>query len=156
MPRPPAYVTKRLPVLYTIHPIVRAPGLPTLVTIDVAVVIRGIPSLLASHTVPEEKLDGIVASLQGGDVRVSVTGVVGDESSGHPMAYVGVVCADGRRITVSRVRGEISQTSEQLAWTIRERIEKGEPLPGEVHPAGDLAPDGEPDAGPLSDEQPEG
>jgi hypothetical protein len=156
MPRPPAYVTKRLPVLYTIHPIVRAPGLPTLVTVDVAVVIRGIPSLLASHTVPEEKLDGIVASLQGGDVRVSVTGVVGEAAAGRPMAYVGVVCADGRRITVSRVRGEFSENSEQLAWTIRERIEKGEPLPGEVHPAGGLTPDEGSDAGPLPEEDPEG
>lgn len=134
MPRPPAYVTKKLSVLYTIHPIVRAPELPTLVTIDVAVVIRGIPSLLASHTVSEDKLDGIVASLQGGDVRVAVTGVTGNEGAGPPMAYVGLVCADGRRIALSRVRGELSQSSEELAWSIRERIERGDPLPGEVHP----------------------
>ncbi len=137
MPRPPAYVTKRLSVLYTIHPIVRAPELPTLVTIDVAVVIRGIPSLLASHTIPEDKLDGIVASLQGGDVRVAVTGVGGDEGAGPPMAYVGLVCADGRRIALSRVWGVTTQTSEELAWTVRERIERGEPLPGEVQPAPD-------------------
>ena len=133
MNRPPAFVTKRLPVLYTIHPIVRSPGLPTLVTVDIAVVIRGIPSVLASHTVPEDRLDSLVASLQSGDVRVSVTGIAGNPADGAPpMAYVGVVCSDGRRVPLCRVRGEASQSSEDLAWSLRERVENGDPLRGEA------------------------
>lgn len=142
MSRPAAFVTKRLPVLYTIHPIVRAPGLPTLVTVDIAVVIRGIPSVLASHTLPEDRLDALVASLQGGDVRVSVTGVASPEThDGPPTAYVGIVCSDGRRVPLCRVRGEEGRSSEDLAWSLRERVEKGIPLRGE-------AVDYEEDAGP--------
>jgi len=142
MTRPAAFVTKRLSVLYTIHPIVRAPGLPTVVTVDIAVVIRGIPSVLASHTLPEDRLDPLVASLQGGDVRVSVTGVADAESGGAPpVAYVGVICSDGRRVPLCRVHGEPDQSSDDLAWALRERVEKGEPLKGEaVDYDGDAGP----------------
>ncbi len=127
MSRPAAFVTTRLPVLYTIHPIVRSPGIPTLTTLDLAVVPAGIPTFLATYTIPEDQLDGVVASLQAGDVRVAVTGV-GDASGGQPTAFVSVVCADGRRLAVARLRGAEGQPAPEFAEAVRDRVTAGRPI----------------------------
>ncbi len=127
MSRPAAFVTTRLPVLYTIHPIVRSPGIPTLTTLDLAVVPAGIPTFLATYTIPEDQLDGVVASLQAGDVRVAVTGF-GDASGGQPTAFVSVVCADGRRLAVARLRGAEGQPAPEFAEAVRDRVTAGRPI----------------------------
>ena len=128
MSRPAAFVTGRLPVLYTIHPIVRSPGIPTLATVDLAVVTAGGPSFLVPYTMPEDQLDGVVASLQAGDVRVAVTGVEVEASGAAPMAYVSVVCADGRRLAVARLRGPGGQDATAYARELSARVTDGRPL----------------------------
>ena len=127
MPRPPAFVTERFPVLYTIHPIVRSAGIPTLTTVDLAVVTPAGPSFLAPYTMPEDRLDGVVASLQAGDVRVAITGIDVDDTGSAPMAYVSVVCADGRRLAVARLRGERGKTALQYAEELSHRVAAGKP-----------------------------
>ena len=128
MSRPAAFVTGRLPVLYTIHSIVRSPGIPTLTTIDLALVTSSGPSFLAPYTMPEDQLDGVVASLQAGDVRVAVTGVAVEAPGAAPMAYVSLVCADGRRLAVARLRGSAGQGATEYAQGLRDRVTEGRPL----------------------------
>ena len=128
MSRPSAFVTERLPVLYTILPIVRSPGIPTVATVDLAVVTPSGPSYLAPYTVSEDRLDDVVASLQSGDVRVAVSGVEVDASEAPPMAYVSLVCADGRRLALARLRGRPGQTGVEFARSLGDRLAEGRAL----------------------------
>ena len=137
MSHPADFVSEPLPVLYTIHPMVRSPGIPTLATLDLAVVAVGSPSFLAPYTVPEDQLDGVVASLQSGDVRLTVTGVQVEPPGTAPMAFVSLQCADGRRLAVARLRGAEGQTGREFAAQVSGRVARGRPLndPDETGPA---------------------
>ena len=44
------------------------------------------------------------------------------------MAYVSVVCADGRRLAVARLRGSEGQSGADYAQTLSERVTAGQPL----------------------------
>jgi hypothetical protein len=102
-----------------------------------ALLVDGTPSFLASHRVPQEAVDDMVVSLQGGDPRVAVVGMWADaegEARGRRerrvAAFISLVCADGRRITVARVLGEESATSpETLAKHVIRQIARGIQVP---------------------------
>jgi len=137
MSHPADFVSEPMPVLYTIHPLVRSPGIPTLATLDLAVVAVGSPSFLAPYTMPEEQLDGVVASLQAGDVRLTVTGVQVEPPGTAPLAFVSLECADGRRLAVARLRGAEGQSGRDFAAQVSARVASGRPInaPDETGPA---------------------
>lgn len=102
--------------------------------IAIALLVRGTPTFLATHVVPENEVPHLVASLEKGDVRVAVVGVPirlggeDDEKGGErfPGAFITVLCADGRRMTVARVIGTApEQTPEQLARFLIKQIAQG-------------------------------
>jgi hypothetical protein len=129
MPRAPAFITTRLPVLYSIH---GANGSDTLARMDVAVLVHGVPSFIATYEMPRERLDETVASLQRGDVRVAVSGVTNTNPTvlQSPRAHVSIVCADGRRFTVARLRSRlVAESAEEFARRVAEEVASGTQLP---------------------------
>lgn len=109
--------------------------------IALALLVDGVPSFLATHVVPESRMNSVVTSLEGGDVRVAVVGLsveleedlpsLGLEArSQHPAAFVSVVCADGRRLTVARILArDIEQSPEGLARHVVREITRGVQIP---------------------------
>jgi hypothetical protein len=129
MARAPAFITTRLPVLYSIHGM---DGSEVRTQIDVAVLVHGVPSFIATYGLASERLDETVASLQRGDVRVAVAGVSHPNPTvlQAPTAHVSIVCADGRRFTVSRLRSRlVSESPEEFARRVAEEIASGTQLP---------------------------
>lgn len=109
--------------------------------ISLALLVDGMPSFLATHVVPEERMNAVVRSLEEGDVRVAVVGLTVeleedlpalglDARSEHPAAFVSVVCSDGRRLTVARILGRGSEQSpERLARHVVRQITRGVQIP---------------------------
>ena len=137
MPKTNAFVTPPYPVLFSV-------GSPTTPDIPegeaellLALLICGMPSFLAAHRVPEQSIDELVVSLQQGDPRVAVAGSwvdAGDVIPGRPekraAAFVGLICADGRRITVARVLGEDPDVAPNvLAGQVIRQIARGVQVP---------------------------
>lgn len=137
MPRINAFVTPPYPVLLTVATGGKS-GIPEgEAELLLALLIAGMPSFLAAHRVPEAAVDELVVSLQEGDPRVAVAGMW-VESSGElrgqlerrSAAFVSLVCADGRRVTVARVLGEEPQSSpDLLARHVIRQIARGVQIP---------------------------
>ena len=137
MPRINAFVTSPYPVLLTVTTGGKS-GIPEgEAELLLALLIAGMPSFLAAHRVPEAAVDELVVSLQEGDPRVAVAGTW-VESSGElrgqlerrSAAFVSLVCADGRRVTVARVLGEEPQSSpDLLARHVIRQIARGVQIP---------------------------
>jgi len=137
MPRINAFVTPPYPVLLTVATDGKS-GMPEgEAELLIALLIAGMPSFLAAHRVPEAAVDELVVSLQEGDPRVAVAGKW-VESSGElrgqlerrSVAFVSLVCADGRRVTVARVLGEEPQSSpDLLARHVIRQIARGVQIP---------------------------
>ena len=134
-----AFVTPQYPLLLTLVP-GGHPGVPSGHTgIALALLVRGIPSFLCTHLVPDLELDEVLDSLEGGDVRVAVVGLPpqepeGDpleiEEAGHPAAFVSLVCVDGRRVSLLRIVGRDPQRQpETLARFIIRQIARGVQIP---------------------------
>lgn len=134
-----AFVTPEYPLLHTLVPGDR-PGIPPGHTgIALALLVRGIPSFLCTHLVPDHDLDEVLDSLEGGDVRVAVLGLPSGEpgddppevdARGHPAAFVSLVCTDGRRISLIRIVGRDPQRDpETLARFIIRQIARGVQIP---------------------------
>lgn len=127
MVRVPVFLTGRFPVLYSIHAI--DSGRETqAAAVDVAVMVRGSPTILGICRMPLDRLDDVVASLQGGDVRVAVAALPEDgrPSDVGPRAFISLVCADGRRLPITRIRGrELQEASEQYAKRLARAIATG-------------------------------
>lgn len=75
-----AYVSPEYPVLYSLE--------NEETSLSLALLVNGIPSFLATVPVDPDKLDVVLESLDGGDVRVAVVGISVDgsevESAGGP------------------------------------------------------------------------
>lgn len=109
--------------------------------ISLALLVDGVPSFLATHVIPEERVTPVVTSLEEGDVRVAVVGLaveleedvpeLGLEARAeHPAAFVSVVCADGRRLTVARILSrDPERSAEQLARYVVREISRGAQIP---------------------------
>lgn len=143
MPRINAFATPEYPVLFSVlTPEDRGAGVPPgQAGISLALLVGGIPSFLATHMVPLERVNEIVISLEAGDVRISVIGLsveLPDEATQlgldpreeHPAAFVSVVCADGRRLNVARILGrDEDETPESLARYVVREITRGAQIP---------------------------
>jgi hypothetical protein len=137
MTRPIAFVTPPYPVLFNVAAS-GAGGVPSgEAELMLALLISGTPSFLAAHRIPEEAVDDLVVSLQGGDARVAVTGSWIEAGGGmrgrverRPAAVIGLVCTDGRRITLARVVAEDPEGSlELLARHVVRQIARGVQVP---------------------------
>ncbi|MEZ4415264.1 MAG: hypothetical protein R3E10_05885 [Gemmatimonadota bacterium] len=130
MVRVPVFLTGRLPVLYSIHAI-DGGRTSNVAALDVAVVVKGAPSILGICRMALDRLDEVVASLQGGDVRVAVAALPEDTRPPDkgPRAFVSLVCADGRRLPIARVRGrDHEEATEQYARRLARAIASGTKL----------------------------
>jgi hypothetical protein len=137
MPKTNAYVTPPYPVLFNVTA-GGSGGVPRgEAELVLALVIGGMPSFLAAHRVPDQAVDELVASLQQGDPRVAVAGTwvdAGESLPGQPerraAAFISLVCADGRRITVARVMGEEPDAAPNLlAGQVTRQIARGVQVP---------------------------
>ena len=137
MPKTNAFVTPRYPVLFSIVS-AGTSGVPTgEAELVLALLVAGTPSFLAAHRVPDQAVEELVASLEGGDPRVAVVGTwVGSEEEltgqmeRRAAAFISLVCTDGRRITVARVMGEGSDTAPNLlARHVVRQISRGVQVP---------------------------
>jgi hypothetical protein len=137
MAKPTAFVTPPYPILFTALRGGRARVPHGDAELMLALLVDGTPSFLACHRIPEEGLDGLVTSLQGGDPRVTVVGMWVDGAGGRrgrlerrAAAFISLVCSDGRRITVARVLGEEPDSSpEMLARHVIRQIARGVQVP---------------------------
>ena len=162
-----AFVSPEYPVLYTVQEgDVFDDALPAdYAAISLAVLVRGLPSFLATHVVDRHELPEIQESLDAGDVRVAVVGLpvevdeledgldagfngdaleepplddplrdlmepADEEKSERPAAFVSLVCANGRRLSLARILGNDSAHSpEDLARYIIKEIARGVQVP---------------------------
>ncbi|MSR22592.1 MAG: hypothetical protein EXR92_03460 [Gemmatimonadetes bacterium] len=118
--------------------------------ISLGLLVKGIPSFLATVHVDEHELVGIRESLDGGSVRVAVVGMsvngsdLPDEGPSEsepwqhslpgakslPAAFLSLVCADGRRIGIARiVAREESGSPEDVARFVLRQITQGVQIP---------------------------
>ena len=106
------------------------------VALDVALLIGGIPNLVASTTFAlDDSWDRIVAALASGDARLGVAGVPHEEEAPtgvrewFPSAYVGLECANGERLVLSHIRGlDSDQKSEAYAREVIDSLKQGQML----------------------------
>lgn len=82
------------------------------VDLDVAVLIGGLPTMLAATSFPlDDTWDRVESALESGDARLGVAGMlhhsenpIGDDET-FPSAYVGLECANGERLVLAHIRG---------------------------------------------------
>jgi hypothetical protein len=119
-------------------------------TISLGLLVKGIPSFLATISVEEEEVDGILGSLDRGEVRLAAVGIAVNGSSladslaaepepwkgeasapeNLPAAFLSLVCADGRRIGVARIVSRESSTPPQdIARFVIDQIAQGVQIP---------------------------
>ncbi len=170
----PIFTSPEYPVLYTVAAsgggAETEPGAPP-AHLSLALLVGGVPSFLATLPVDPALLAGVTASLDEGDVRVSVTGISVEEDEvdapvepsgpdadpdepwrasladfgaapagtaddradgGDPLpgAYLGLVCADGRRLGVARiVSRDRRATPAEVARYVLDKITSGVQVP---------------------------
>ncbi len=137
MPKTNASVTPPYPALFSVTPGGAAGVPPGEAELVLALLVAGMPSFIAAHRVPDETVDDLVTSLQQGDPRVAVTGTwvdAGETIPGRPerraAAFISLVCADGRRITLGRVMGEEPDVAPNLlAGQVIRQIARGVQVP---------------------------
>jgi hypothetical protein len=171
MIEPNAFVSPEYPVLYSIldprgggdvaewadsaSAPASKPSLPAgTVGVSLAVLVGGIPSFLATVPVERSELEGTLASLGLGDVRITVIGISIDErdlpknagdpppswqlseaalpssSTVYPAAHLSLVCQDGRRVDMARIVARKSAgTPEEVASYIMQQITRGVQIP---------------------------
>jgi hypothetical protein len=152
MPDLNAFVSPEYPILHALVPRERDGGThgPGFASLSLALLVGGIPSFIATVPIPTGEVDGVVRSLDGGDVRVAVVGMsvdgsdlpddqvsepepweaAGDEAGKLPGAFLSLICSDGRRIGVARiVARERSASPEEVARFVLRQIAKGVQIP---------------------------
>ena len=105
----PVFLAGPFPVVYTSN-IDRGEGE---VELDVALLIAGLPNILASTMFPlDETWDRVRLALESGDARLGVAGVRHEEREDDegapalfPSAYIGLECANGERLVLAHIRG---------------------------------------------------
>lgn len=135
MPRLNAFVSPEYPVLFSLAE-AEEPEAEGAADVALALLVNGLPSFLASHRVPGPSLEDVVVSLESGDARVAVVGVpveissAGEPGRRLPAAFISLVCADGRRITVARVVGADAEVApDKLARHVIRQITRGVQVP---------------------------
>ncbi len=104
----PVFMAGPFPVLHT----ARLDRELSEVDLDVAVLIGGLPTMLAATSFPlDDTWDRVESALESGDARLGVAGVphhsensIGDGEV-FPSAYVGLECANGERLVLAHIRG---------------------------------------------------
>lgn len=143
MSRINAFATPEYPVLFSVEVADEAGGpVPEgHAGISLALLVDGMPSFLATHVVEADRVNAVVTSLEEGDVRIAVIGIAVELEEGlpalgidshteHPAAFVSVVCADGRRLTVARILARDGEDSpERLARYVIREITRGVQIP---------------------------
>lgn len=148
-----AFVSPEYPVLHTIVAADEVSSdLPQgFEGLSLGLLVKGIPSFLATIPVASDEVGDVSRSLDSGDVRVTVVGmsVEGseipeealspepepwqDDSAGSrslPAAFLSLVCADGRKIGVARiVARQGSATPEEVARFVLKQIARGVQIP---------------------------
>src|SRR5687768_14891494 len=103
------------------------------VDLDVALLINGQPTMLASTTFPlDETWDRILTALTSGDARLGVAGMPHESKSitgapeVFPSAYVGLECANGERLVLAHIKGlDAEQNAEAYAREVIDGIIAG-------------------------------
>lgn len=126
----PVFLAGPFPVLFTF----RVDQLEDEVELDVALLIAGLPNVLAATVFPlDESWDRIRGALESGDARLGVAGVVHEEESmlpgqpeRFPSAYVGLECANGERLVLAHIRGlDAGQAPDAYAREVIDSILQG-------------------------------
>jgi hypothetical protein len=133
MPPLNAFVTPAYPVLFTPIPGTN-PGVgPGETGLALALLVRGIPSFLATPVLPDSELAATRASLEAGEVRVAVVGLQVEDEGGrgrYPVAFVSLLCADGRRLNLARIPArDPAAAPEALARFVTRQIVRGVQIP---------------------------
>ncbi len=118
--------------------------------LSLGLLVKGIPSFLATVPVEESQVDQVERSLNSGNVRVAVVGISvdgndlpagqapekepwkgeADEPRDLPAAFLSLVCSDGRRIGVARIVAKRGSASpEEVARFVLEQITRGVQIP---------------------------
>lgn len=117
-------------------PVVRASsidGIDKSVDLDVALIIAGLPNILASTRFSlDDSWERIIAALDSGDARLGVAGMPHQDESDagtpecFPSAYIGLECANGERLVLTHIRGlDASQDAEAYAREVIDSILRG-------------------------------
>ena len=147
-----AFVSPEYPVLQSVaHGLAEEADTPNgQAALSLGLLVKGIPSFLATIPVTESEIGSVTDSLERGDVRVAVVGIsvdgsdlpnqdeaarepwrlASDESRDLPAAFLSLVCSDGRRIGVARiVAREGSASPEEVARFVLKQIASGVQIP---------------------------
>jgi hypothetical protein len=104
------------------------------VELDVALLIAGLPNILASTMFPlDETWERIRIALDSGDARLGVAGMPheeevrdGDDPEVFPSAYIGLECANGERLVLAHIRGlDPAQEPEVYAREVIDALLQG-------------------------------
>jgi hypothetical protein len=125
----PVFLAGPFPVVYTAN--IDSCGKE--VDLDVALLIAGLPNILASTLFPlDETWDRIKLALDSGDARLGVAGMPHEECSDdgdpavYPSAYIGLECANGERLVLAHIRGmDAGQVPELYAREVIDALLQG-------------------------------
>jgi hypothetical protein len=125
----PVFLAGPFPVLFTF----RVDEHEEEVELDVALLIAGLPNVLASTIFPlDAAWERIRGALESGDARLGVAGMVHEEESvagqleRFPSAYVGLECANGERLVLAHIRGlDALQAPDAYAREVIDSILQG-------------------------------
>lgn len=125
----PVFLAGPFPVLH----VARVHDVDDEVELDVALIIRGAPTVLTAARFPiDEGWDRIETALESGDARLGVAGVPHEAESllgtpeVYPSAYVGLECANGERLVLAHIRAaRPGQGAERYARRVIGEILKG-------------------------------
>ena len=147
-----AFVSRQYPVLHWVAESFSDEYEPSdgSVPLSLGLLVKGIPSFLATVPIRKSDASAVTQSLQSGDVRVAVVGIsvdpadlpggdptdsapwlpTPDEDRHFPAAFLSLVCSDGRRIGVARVVArEGTATPEEVAKFVLSQIARGVQIP---------------------------
>jgi hypothetical protein len=145
------FVSPEYPVLRSVKPVGGPgdPGFTGQAALSLGLLVKGIPSFLATIAVRPSDLDDLLGSLDSGSVRVAVVGMsvdgntLGEDDAEpreawradaplrtFPAAFLSIVCADGRRIGVARiVSREETAAPDDVARFVLGQIARGVQIP---------------------------
>lgn len=134
----PVFMAGPFPVLHS-H---RHVAVDDEVELDVALLIGGLPNMLAATAFPiDDTWERILAALASGEARLGVAGMPYEEETGvgeravYPSAYVGIECANGERLVLAHIKGpDGAQEPEEYARQVIGAILQGQTPPelGEI------------------------
>ena len=128
-PAIPVFLAGPFPVLHT----ARVLEIEREIELDVALLINGLPNVLASTAFPlDDTWDRIQAALSSGDAKLGVAGMPHEAATVegtpevYPSAYVGLECANGERLVLAHIKGlDNGQAAESYAREVINAILSG-------------------------------